>query len=112
MRHLLAMAVFTLFLAAGSLAASGQDMAGNPASGRAFAQQTCTPCHVVSPSQSSPGRSSRAPSFQAIANAPGMTASSLRAFLATPHPTMPNLILSRQETVDVIAYILSLREKH
>lgn len=39
------------------------------------------------------------------------TALSLQAFLTTPHPTMPNIILSPKETADVVAYILSLRKQ-
>jgi hypothetical protein len=34
---------------------------------------------------------------------------SLRAFLQTPHLTMPNLILSAKETDDIIAYLLALK---
>jgi hypothetical protein len=39
-----------------------------------------------------------------------MTATALRVFLTTSHPKMPNLILTPEDTTDVIAYILSLRE--
>jgi cytochrome c len=39
-----------------------------------------------------------------------MTATALRVFLTTSHPSMPNLILTPQDMTDVIAYILSLRE--
>ena len=40
-----------------------------------------------------------------------MTSSALHAFLATPRPTIPNLILDPQETEDVVAYILTLRKR-
>jgi hypothetical protein len=46
-----------------------------------------------------------------ISNTRGITATALRAFLTTSHPKMPNLILTPEETADVIAYILSLRER-
>jgi hypothetical protein len=36
------------------------------------------------------------------------TSTSLNAFLSTPHPSMPDYALSRQEIADVSAYILSL----
>ena len=49
------------------------------------------------------------PSFRAIAAMPSTTALSLRVFLQTPHGRMPDFALSRNETDDVIAYILSLR---
>jgi hypothetical protein len=39
------------------------------------------------------------------------TALSLRAFLQTPHPTMPNLILTPEETDDIIAYLLALKSE-
>ena len=41
----------------------------------------------------------------------GMTATALRVFLTTSHPKMPNLILAPEQITDVIAYILSLRER-
>ena len=50
------------------------------------------------------------PNFQDIANTKVMTATALRVFLTTSHPKMPNLILTPEDTTDVIAYILSLRE--
>jgi hypothetical protein len=53
-----------------------------------------------------------APDFVDIANGQAVTAMSLAAFLRTPHPSMPNLILSSDEMSDVIAYILSLRRGH
>ncbi len=40
-----------------------------------------------------------------------MTATALAAFLRSPHPTMPNLILNDEEARDVISYILSLRDR-
>jgi hypothetical protein len=52
-----------------------------------------------------------APDFRAIANTSGMTATALHAFLRTAHPKMPNLILTPEQSADVIAYILSLRDR-
>lgn len=102
-----------LLLTAGAFAAGAQQDAtgGNPRAGRVFALQTCTPCHVVSSRQSAPRRFADAPDFQAIANTKGTTAMSLQVFLFAPHPTMPNLILSPDEASNVIAYILSLRDR-
>jgi|SRR5579864_20427 len=84
---------------------------GDPETGRAFALQVCTPCHVVAEDQLSPRRLATAPDFRAIATTRGMTEMSLHAFLSTPHPTMPNLILSQSEQNDVISYMLSLRSQ-
>jgi hypothetical protein len=50
-----------------------------------------------------------APTFLEVADDPSVTESGLRAFLATPHATMPNIVLNRQQTDDIIGYILSLR---
>jgi hypothetical protein len=51
-----------------------------------------------------------APDFQTIANTSRMTATALRAFLQTPHPKMSNLILTPEQSADVIAFVLSLRD--
>ena len=84
---------------------------GDPAAGRAFALEVCTPCHVVAPDQVSPRRLAVAADFHTIANTSGMTEMALHAFLSTPHPTMPNLILSPEEDRDVVAYIHSLMDR-
>ena len=49
------------------------------------------------------------PSFAAIAAMPSTTAMSLRVLLRTPGDRMPDLALSREETDDLVGYILSLR---
>jgi len=47
-----------------------------------------------------------------IANRPSTAALSLKEFLRSPHKgRMPNFLLSRADTDDVIAYILSLKQK-
>jgi mono/diheme cytochrome c family protein len=75
--------------------------------GRTLALQWCSNCHVVAKGQTQAATDS-APSFFAIANDSSTTEAGLRAFLGTPHPTMPNIALSRGETTDLIDYILSL----
>jgi hypothetical protein len=52
-----------------------------------------------------------APSFEKIANIPGMTstAPALAAALRTSHETMPNI--KGSDLSDVIAYILSMNER-
>jgi hypothetical protein len=40
-----------------------------------------------------------------------MTALALNVFLRTPHRSMPNLVISDGDRDNVIAYILSLRDK-
>ena len=47
----------------------------------------------------------------AISRTPrGVTATTLKVFLTSSHPKMPNLILTPEEIADVTAYILSLRD--
>jgi len=84
--------------------------AGDPAAGRRLAERWCSGCHVIGPGASGPA-SDAVPTFPAVARMGSTTEMSLRAFLQTPHPRMPNFQLSRQETDDVVAYILSLRER-
>jgi mono/diheme cytochrome c family protein len=95
-------------LAVAALRAHGQD--GDVASGHAFAREACNACHMVEAEQRAPRLIAIGPAFRDIANTRGITATSLRVFLTTSHPKMPNLILTPEETADVIGYILSLRD--
>jgi cytochrome c len=96
-------------LATAALSAQAQD--GDIAAGHAFARESCNACHVVEAEQHAPRLIVIGPAFRDIANTRGITATALRVFLTTSHPKMPNLILTPEETADVIAYILSLRER-
>jgi cytochrome c2 len=80
------------------------------AAGRAFARDACKSCHIVDPDDRATKSIVIGPGFRDIANTLGMTATALRVFLTTSHPKMPNLILTPQQTADVIAYMLSLRD--
>ncbi|MDE2166582.1 MAG: hypothetical protein KGJ66_09640 [Alphaproteobacteria bacterium] len=77
--------------------------------GHAFALANCRPCHVVERGHGSEVRFADAPDFHAIAANPRTTDLTLTVWLRNPHPTMPTLVLTRQEAADVIAYIRSLR---
>jgi mono/diheme cytochrome c family protein len=83
---------------------------GDPAAGRRLAETWCSTCHVIEPGASGPA-SDAVPTFPSIARMPSATELSLRAFLQTPHARMPDIQLSREQTDDVIAYILSLRDR-
>ena len=87
-------------------AAAADDM--DVTAGRNLALQWCSNCHVVAKGQTQAAIDS-APSFFAVANDSSTTETGLRAFLGTPHPSMPNIALSRDETTDLIDYILSLQ---
>jgi mono/diheme cytochrome c family protein len=103
--------IFASILAASGSAANAQDTSGNPEAGRVYARQVCSPCHAVTAEQASQRTIAIGPDFQTIANTSGITATALRAFLQTPHPKMPNLILTPEQSADVIAFVLSLRDR-
>ncbi|MCP4329875.1 MAG: cytochrome c [Alphaproteobacteria bacterium] len=90
------------------LDAASADWAGDAtADGRILAQRWCASCHVVDPAQS--GASDVAPPFVHIANDPTKTSEGLKAWLADPHPPMPQLNLDQYEIDSLVAYIESLR---
>ena len=90
--------------------ALAQDPMGNPTLGKEMALGLCTPCHLVAQDQEAPA-ARVGPSFYALSEDPAVTAFRLRMFLMqTPHPVMPNFILSDDEADDMTAYILSLAE--
>jgi len=83
---------------------------GDLRKGYRLALDVCASCHAVRAGQTRSPLAT-APSFEEIANTPGMTAAALALwFTAASHPTMPNLILSSQQLRDVSAYILSLQD--
>jgi len=112
LHNLLRLALITLAagLASVGLTANAQD--GDIANGHAFARKACNPCHIVEAQDDATRRFVIGPAFRDIANTSGMTATALRVFLTTSHPKMPNLILTPDETADVIAYIVSLGKQH
>jgi len=88
-------------------AAAAQDL-GNAKLGHDYAAQVCAECHDVEASgEVSPNPD--APTFQSVADTPGMTARALAVWMRTSHPTMPNLIIKPDDMDNVIAYIMSLR---
>ena len=52
-----------------------------------------------------------APTFQSVADTPGMTEMALTVWLQSSHPTMPNIILKPDDLRNVVAYIRSLAKK-
>jgi mono/diheme cytochrome c family protein len=92
-----------------STSVGAEEFLGDPAAGRRLAEDVCSACHVIAPGHAST-TDVEAPAFPDLANTPRVTALSLRAFLQTPHERMPDLHLDRDETDNVIAYILSLEE--
>ena len=82
--------------------------AGLASEGRIIAKKWCASCHVVSDSQTS--ASADVPSFKFIASKYQTELDVLGAFLADPHPVMPNLSLTRREINDLLAYIKLLNQ--
>jgi mono/diheme cytochrome c family protein len=85
----------------------GQEL-GDAAAGRHFAREICAACHAVEKGDKMVSLAG-APPFQEVADDPAASEVSLRVFLRSPHENMPDLILSDEETDNVVAYILSLR---
>ena len=86
---------------------AAQDPPGSVEAGRNLANQWCTGCHAVEPKTVG----IFAADFTEIAKLPSTTALSLKVFLQTSHPSMPNFILQPDEANDIVAYILSLKRK-
>lgn len=79
--------------------------AADAAKGEIIVKRWCAACHLVSPEQTR--AVADVPPFAAIARKklpPGQ----LKAFLADPHPKMPDMNLTRSEIEDIVAYIRSL----
>ena len=51
-----------------------------------------------------------APTFQSVADTPGMTELALSVWLQSSHPTMPNIVLEQDDLRNVVAYIRSLKK--
>jgi mono/diheme cytochrome c family protein len=82
----------------------------NAREGERLARQWCASCHLVARDQ--PGAApDTAPPFASIAARPQATAGALRVIIQMPYPRMPQIVLSRDETEHVIAYILSLKPR-
>ena len=103
-------------IAAMQLPSNAQPLKGDPASGHEIATKQCSSCHRVQPmlfpdkGASASADKDAPPSFQSIADLPSTTGLALNVFLHSNHKNMPNLLLSKPEASDVIAYILSLKK--
>jgi len=103
MRRALALA-----LVAGGLSASAATGAEiDTKAGESIAHTYCAACHDVGPTQAH----AVPPTFFELAQDPATTETSLRFLLTHPHEAMPNLRLNADETAEIIAYVLSLRQR-
>jgi mono/diheme cytochrome c family protein len=89
-----------------SAAAAESEKIGDPQAGYEYAARVCSQCHGIS-AELSPVP--EAPRFREVADQPGMTGTALRVWMETMHPTMPNIIVPKQDMLNVIAYILDLK---
>lgn len=79
--------------------------------GQSFAQNRCADCHAVARLHTSPVPN--APSFEAVANAPGVTRESLSQWLRTSHdyPREMYFEIPEERIDDLVAYMLTLRSE-
>ncbi|MDH3663835.1 MAG: cytochrome c [Alphaproteobacteria bacterium] len=94
-----------IIASAAAFAASAADIRH----GEMLAKQWCSNCHLIGGDQTAGGDA--APPFAAIAETAAERTDDLRAWLADPHPPMPNLNLTHYEIDDLLAYIESLSAK-
>jgi len=80
-------------------------MAGDPDAGHRLAVRWCSSCHAVDEMHAGQGV---APPFATMAANSGRSRTWVRAWLMAPHPSMPDMNLSRAEIDDVVAYLDSL----
>jgi mono/diheme cytochrome c family protein len=106
-RNLIVSFSITLGLAALGLILAEPSESGSISSGHHIAITICGNCHE---DPTSSQKTAIGPTLEDIANLPSTTALSLKEFLGSRHKKrMPDFLLSRADTEDVIAYILSLK---
>ena len=75
--------------------------------GQRLSERLCAACHATG---TKPTKFNRAPSFAAIATRPDVSPDMITSFLLLPHATMPNAPLSRNNAVDIAAFIMDMRK--
>lgn len=87
--------------------ASGVSLSDSASAGHRLAGAWCKECHSIEATTA--GIAKAAPDFTKIANKPSTTELSLKVFLRTSHPSMPNIIIAPSQADDLVNYILSLK---
>jgi mono/diheme cytochrome c family protein len=98
-------------LSSGGFVVSAGTQSPGPDDGRHLAETVCSACHQIDANAEGPGPNPRAPNFVDISRMPSMSKLAIRVFLRSPHPSMPNIILSSKEIDSIAAYIHSLDKK-
>jgi len=96
-----------IILLASSVFALAEE-AGDRNRGLAYAEANCAECHAVDRAEFDSPNIYALP-FGEIANTPGISQRALVAFFQTAHEHMPNLIIPEADALNLIAYILSLK---
>lgn len=110
----LALLVAVLSACGSQVIASGQAPSSpsppDAAEGLEFAQAHCSHCHAVTALKLSPNPES--PSFETVANMPGLTRTTLRDWLRDSHnfPEMMDFDVAPDQIDALAAYILTLRK--
>jgi cytochrome c len=81
----------------------------DPKKGRELAERVCSTCHIVSEQATSGAVTADVPSFAAIADKPDQSLERLAGRIVIPHPPMPAIALTREEIVNVVSYIMTLK---
>jgi mono/diheme cytochrome c family protein len=76
--------------------------------GQTLAERLCSGCHVVEAGADGTVPAG-VPPFRTIANSPGQTSQRIMNVLIKPHAPMPDTHLSREEMLDIVAYLETLR---
>jgi cytochrome c len=105
--------VVLLVLAAVWLLAQGNGQAQerpvpSPDKGYDLAQKFCKSCHLVD-DRADATLPAGIPTFRGIANRPGQTGQRIVSVLIKPHAPMPDISLSSEEMLNIIAYLETLR---
>ncbi len=76
-----------------------------------FVEAACGGCHAVEPPFLSPNPN--APSFESVANRPGVTKATIRAWLINAHnyPEQMDFDLTRDRVEEVSTYMITLRRR-
>ncbi len=80
----------------------------SPEKGLALAQTFCKGCHLVD-DRTDATLPAGVPTFRGIANRPGQTGQRIINVLIKPHAPMPDIHLSSEELLHIIAYLETLR---
>ncbi len=101
------MRIATLVILAVSLgcAPAAYAAAGNADAGRLLVTRSCSSCHAVDAALTA---TDGAPPLSAVAKTNKERPAWIRVWLMDPHSPMPQIMLSRQQIDDIIAYLSSL----